>query len=75
MLLMGVSAGQIKAIQFLISINNTIFCFRLIMNGSLDKGSMLPYVKEAKRRKYDVVILNPNQSTVEVNGVAKRVQV
>lgn len=36
---------------------------------------MLPYIEKAKRLEYDLVILNPNQNKVVVNGVAKDVQV
>ena len=51
------------------------FVFRVIINDSLDKGSMIPWVKRAAKEGYAVVILNPNENEREINGKTLPVQV
>jgi hypothetical protein len=47
---------------------------KLIINNSLDIGSQLPYIKEAQKRGYAVLVLNTNDNT-RFNGEDRQVSI
>jgi hypothetical protein len=45
---------------------------RLCINDSLDTGSILPYLTQAKAEGYGVIVLNPNNNSVQVKTTQKK---
>ena len=43
-----------------------LFFCRLMINGSMDQGTQLPYIREAQRCGYGVVVLNTNDNKPDV---------
>jgi hypothetical protein len=55
---------------------NCLFTCRLIINDSLDTGSQLPYIREAKELGYNVLVLNTNDNQgVSSDGSKQKIRV
>lgn len=49
--------------------------FRAIINDSIDAGSQIPCIRQAMREGYAILLLNQNQTYVEVDGLRCEVRV
>ncbi|KAH8358467.1 hypothetical protein KR093_000439, partial [Drosophila rubida] len=47
---------------------------RLIINNSLDHGTQLPYIRQAQKLGYDILVTNTNDNGREVNGKYKPIK-
>lgn len=47
---------------------------RLIINGDLDSGTQIPFIKRAMGEGYGVMVLNPNENYIEVEKPKVHVQ-
>ena len=44
---------------------------RIIINEDIDKGTQLPFIEEAEKLGYAVVVCNTNQNRLTINGKQK----
>lgn len=48
--------------------------YRLIINNSLDHGTMLPYIKRAQSLGYDILVNNTNDNSRYINNKYKPIK-